>query len=308
MKEIEYFDEFKKNNALTDGYIPKSPKQVLPDKVLNVLMNQYDKQGANFIMSLAELRSSLCLKSDSHREDARIINSIRLLQLPIAIRNFTFKGREIKYITAPLINKFVQYKDNQKYVEISINPEIVTGLIAKAGYTKIDLQISNRFKTKYGLKLYEMYLRYKTLPNNQGNNVGTVSKTIKDLNEFLTTNYKTPSEIKRGIDRGLREIQKITGELITCYYDKIRKVFVFSWKQSNDYLKDLTSFKAYIRKNKVNEDLYEDEKLCLSVSPAGRLYNKYTAQEFNKDDAIVIWQKLYERELRKQQEDSVELS
>jgi len=295
MSDIEFFDEFKKNNALTDGFLIKSPKQVLPDKVLNVLMSEYEKQGDSFVMSLPDIRKALCLKSDSRKDDTRIINAIRLLQLPIAIRNFTFKGREIKYITAPLINKFIQYKDSQNYVEIAINPEIVAGLIAKAGYTKIDLKISSQFKTKYGIKLYEMYLRYKTLPNHQEVGVGTVSKTLSELNTFLTTKYKTPSEMLRGIKRGLKEIQKITGETITCFYNKIKKEFVFSWEQKKNYLASLKSFISFYRKNKVNEDLFDDGNVCISISPEGRLYDKRSGKEFSKGNASTIWKKLYKR-------------
>ena len=132
----------------------------------------------------------------------------------------------------------------------------------------------------------------------------------------IPTSYQYSSHIKKLIiEKAKKQFKQRTDIKFDYKEDKIGRrvdrIIVTvrdNNKGSNDYLKDLKSFISFYRKNKVNEDLYEDEKLCLSVSPKGRLYNKYTAQEFNKDDAIVIWQKLYERELRKQQEDSVELS
>jgi len=78
------------------------------------------------------------------------------------------------------------------------------------GYTPLDLEICNKFKTKYGLKIYEMYKRYYSLPNREGKGVGKIAKSIDELNQMLGTDYKTPSEMKRGLNRGIKEIEKIT--------------------------------------------------------------------------------------------------
>jgi len=299
--------EFRKNNALTDGHIPKSPKQVLPDKLLNVLMYKFENEGEHFKMPLSEVRELLGLGSDSRKDNKRIIDAIKLLQMPIAIRDFTYNGREIKYISAPLLYKFVQYKDNQNFVEISISPEIVAGLIAKAGYTKIDLDICAKFKTKYGLKTYEMYLRYEDLPNRVGSGVGHIDKTLDELNEFYQTDYKTPSEMLRGINRGLKEIEKITGELITCFYDKTKKKFVFSWEQKKRYLKTLPAFINYIRKkyrpyhdNELNKDFYptiiETAQGKIKVNEKGFLYMVTDTDSEYLDivQAEKIWNWLYD--------------
>jgi len=62
-----------------------------------------------------------------------------------------------------------------------------------------------------------------------------------------------------------------------------------------DYLKDLRSFIAYIRKNFVNQDIWVDmsKKMVLSVSAKGRIYNKLNGNEYNKDDSKKVWKTWY---------------
>ena len=55
---------------------------------------------------------------------------------------------------------------------------MIEALKQKNGYTAIDIEICNAFKTKYGLKIYEMYLRYYRLPNREGNEVGAIKKIL----------------------------------------------------------------------------------------------------------------------------------
>jgi len=47
----------KKHNSLTDGYIPKSSKQVLPDKLLNALYYKYEREGNKFVNSLCQFKN-----------------------------------------------------------------------------------------------------------------------------------------------------------------------------------------------------------------------------------------------------------
>jgi hypothetical protein len=102
-------------------------------------------------------------------------------------------------------------------------------MVTKAGYTTIDLSLSKRFKTKYGYKIYEMYLRYYSMPNKIDKTLGTIKKDIHELNDKFGTKHKHASKLLEGIDRGLSEIEKLTGEHISCFYDKTHKSFVFGW-------------------------------------------------------------------------------
>ena len=222
-----------KHNTLTDGYIPKTGKAILPDKLLNSLYWKFEKKGNDFILSMTEIRDILGLKSI--KDDYRIWDAIRMLQEPLQIRDFTFKGKGVKRVSAPFLSEVIEWKENKKYLNFKVNEIILEALKQKAGYTPIELNICNQFKTKYGLKLYEMYLRYYSLPNREGKGVGKVSKELNELNNIFSTTYKAPSDMKRGLNRGINEIEKITGELISCFYHKAEKKFIFGWHQKEKY-------------------------------------------------------------------------
>jgi hypothetical protein len=159
------------------------------------------------------------------------------LQAPLQVKNFSYKGKNVEWISAPFLSRAVRWTDSKKMLEIQIDNMMVEALQQKGGYTPLDINTCNKFKTKYGLKLYEMIMRYYQLPNKIGKDVGTISKSITQLNDMFGSNFKTKSELKRGIDRGLIEIQKITEEPITCYFNILEKKFVFGWYKKSKYPK-----------------------------------------------------------------------
>ena len=231
--------KIKKHNSLTDGYIPITLNNaVLPDKLINALYWKFEESGAKeeaFDISMAELRSLLGLKST--KEDKRIYEAIKILQTPMQIRDFTFKGKEVVWMSSSFLSRVIRWKENQNYLSLQVDEMTIEALKQKGGYTPIELEICNKFRTKYGLKIYEMYLRYYSLPNKEGKGVGKISKTKEHLNLTFGTTYKAPSDMKRGIDRGIKEIEKITGELISCFYHKAEKKFIFGWHQKEKYPK-----------------------------------------------------------------------
>jgi len=235
MTKKEDIKPFKKHNSLTDGYIPNTGKAVLPDKLINTLFWKFEQEGDSFIVSMSELRSLLGLKST--KDDLRIIEAIKLLQAPIVLRDFTFQGEEIEWTSGPFLSRATKWKDGQKFIKIKLDEVIIEGIKQKYGYTPLELTVCNQFKSKYGLKLYEMFIRYYHLPNKEGKGVGMVTKSMDDLNKVFDTSFKHPSKILEGLNRGLKEIDKITGELVTCFYHKGKKEFIFSWYQEDKYPK-----------------------------------------------------------------------
>lgn len=235
MIKKEEIKPFKKHNSLTDGYIPNTGKAVLPDKLINTLFWKFEQEGDTFVMSMSELRSLLGLKST--KDDVRIIEAIRLLQAPILLRDFSFKGENIEWTSGPFLSRATKWKDGQKFVKIKLDEVIIDGIKQKYGYTPLELTICNQFKSKYGLKLYEMFVRYYHLPNREGKGVGVVSKSMDELNRVFDTSFKHPSKMKEGLNRGLKEIEKVTEELVNCFYDKNKKQFIFSWHQEEKYPK-----------------------------------------------------------------------
>jgi len=224
----------KKHNSLTDAKTGRL--SLRSDKLINALYLLYEKDGENIEIAITQLKELLNLKGGDYGKDIEL----RLQELrdhSIKFRNVKLSHGDYLYFVDSFIQSFGIERGSQNFCKIKISESFIEAFSQKMGYTPINLEICNQFKTKYGLKLYEMYLRYYSLPNKEGEGVGTISRTINDLNEMFGTAYTTPSEIKRGIGRGLKEIEKITGEFINSFYHKSQKKFVFSWHQKEKYPK-----------------------------------------------------------------------
>jgi len=273
----------KKHNSLTDARTGKL--SLRGDKLINALYLLYEKDGENIEITITELRELLNLKGGDYGKDIEL----RLQELrdsSIKFRNVKLSHGDYLYFVDSFIQSFGIDRGSQNYCKIKISESFIEAFSQKMGYTPIDLEICNKFKTKYGLKLYEMYLRYYSLPNKQGEGIGTISLTIQDLNEMFGTAYTTPSEIKRGIERGLKEIEKITKEFINVFYHKGKRKFVFSWHQKRKYpnlrvpynhidilidwylhhnedklkIKSLTKYKQSLKKSIIDDEFKELDK------------------------------------------------
>jgi len=262
----------KKHNSLTDGYIPKSSKQVLPDKLLNALYYKYEREGNKFVMSLSEIKQLLGLKSDGNVE--RIYEAIGILRHPVAVKDFTYKGKKAKWASVSFLKEAVRWVEKENFIEFEISDMMIEVLKQKVGYTELDLDICSRFKTKYGLKIYEMYKRYYRIKNDD-KNLAIIKKDLDELNKKFGADYKTPSGLLRGIERGLKEIKKITGEEISCFYDKKNKYFVFFWKNPIQYPKLRIPYNRvdelvewYWKHNKDNFNIKDEKKYKESLKKA----------------------------------------
>jgi len=291
----------KKHNALTDGYLTQPSKAVLVDKLINVLYWQYEECGEKFTLAMAQLRKLLGLKSI--KDDTRIYSAINVLQQPMQLRDFTYKNKQVYWISAPFLNRAIIWKSSKNMIDFRLDDMMIEAFKQKAGYTPLKIDICNQFKTKYGLKLYEMFMRYYNLPNKEGKGVGTVAKSLTELNNMFGTTYKTKSEILRGIERGLKEIQKISFELVTCFFDEKKQKFIFSWYQQSKYPKLRIPFNRinelinwYIQKNpsikmqsiprykqSLKNKIIDDTFLELDAYYRGLMIHRY---DLNPDDYI----------------------
>jgi len=227
----QHFDFLKKNNAITDAKNGELSLGAM--KALDVILQVYQEKQDNHIqLELAYLRKKLGLQRNNDYVD-RIKNYLLELKLPFELRDFNDvkSGKDVAWVITSFLNDVKSYKDTQHIIEINISNSFVDYMIEQAGYTKIDLALSTKFKTKYGYKIYEMYLRYYSMPNRYGKSIGVIKKDLHELNEKFGTRHKHASKLMEGINRGVAEILKLTNEEIICFYDKMEKKFVFSWEK-----------------------------------------------------------------------------
>ena len=293
-----------KNNILTDGKLPDSA--VLTQKLVNVLYFNYETQGAEFTIHLKDLCKQLDI-SNQTRNHLRVKDSLRILKQPIELRNFNDKqGRKLKWYLGSFLDKAKVFEDTMDYVTIRLDEDLIEGMKQHKHYTRIDIETSNKFKTKYGIVIWEIYLRYKNA-NRDGvpTEVTYQDFSLDELNGKFGTDYKYISQMERSIKRGLQEIQKITDKDIAVNWIDTDKKFRFMWereKETERFMTDELAFIKYIRTQYFNEFLLEIEnyktkkftgKIALQCTEEGYLIDMLGNVKFGKAEAKQLWNYLF---------------
>ena len=293
-----------KNNILTDGKLPDSA--VLTQKLVNVLYFNYETQGAEFTIHLKDLCKQLDI-SNQTRNHLRVKDSLRILKQPIELRNFNDKqGRKLKWYLGSFLDKAKVFEDTMDYVTIRLDEDLIEGMKQHKHYTRIDIETSNKFKTKYGIVIWEIYLRYKNAKRDGVPTEVTYQDfSLDELNGKFGTDYKYISQMERSIKRGLQEIQKITDKDIAVNWIDTDKKFRFMWereKETERFMTDELAFIKYIRTQYFNEFLLEIEnyktkkftgKIALQCTEEGYLIDMLGNVKFNKAEAKQLWNYLF---------------
>ncbi len=294
----------KKNNILTDSNLPDSA--VLTQKLVNVLYSNYEKNGVEFTIHIKDLCKQLDITNQS-RNHARVKDSLKILKQPIELRNFNDKkGRKLKWYLGSFLDKAKIFEDSMEYVNIKLDEDLIEGMKQHKHYTKIDIEISNKFKTKYGITIWEMYLRYKNAKREEVPGDLTYQMfSLEDLNSKFGTNYKYISQMDRSIKRGLKEIETITDTKIAVKWQENFNKFGFFWKREKEtekYMTDELAFIKYIRTQYFNEFLLEIDnyktkkftgKIALKCTEDGYLIDMLENVKFNKAEAKQLWNYLF---------------
>ena len=293
-----------KNNILTDGKLPDSA--VLTQKLVNVLYFNYETQGAEFTIHLKDLCKQLDI-SNQTRNHLRVKDSLRILKQPIELRNFNDKqGRKLKWYLGSFLDKAKVFEDTMDYVTIRLDEDLIEGMKQHKHYTRIDIETSNKFKTKYGIVIWEIYLRYKNAKRDGVPTEVTYQDfSLDELNGKFGTDYKYISQMERSIKRGLQEIQKITDKDIAVNWIDTDKKFRFMWereKETERFMTDELAFIKYIRTQYFNEFLLEIEnyktkkftgKIVLQCTEDGYLIDMLGNVKFGKAEAKQLWNYLF---------------
>ena len=293
-----------KNNILTDSKLPDSA--VLTQKLVNVLYSNYETQGAEFTIHIKDLCKQLDI-SNQTRNHLRIKDSLKILKQPIELRNFNDKkGRKLKWYLGSFLDKAKVFEDSMDYVTIRLDEDLIEGMKQHKHYTKIDIEISNKFRTKYGIVIWEMYLRYKNAKREEVPSEVTYQMfSLDELNSKFGTKFIHISKMMEGVNRGLIEVEKITGIKITVKWQKNFDKFGFFWKREKEterFMTDELAFIKYIRTQYFNEYLLEIEnyrtkkytgKIALKCTEEGYLVDMFENVKFGKAEAKQLWNYLF---------------
>ena len=290
----------RKNNVLTDGNIPD--RKVLTEKVANVLYHYYEEKGVEFKISIPELLRALNLGEKGDNQQ-RLKEAIQILQSPIQIRNFDYKGKSISWFSAPFLSRAYIEKNYANIIDFKIDDMLIEALKQQSTFTQIDIETTNKFKTKYGITLYHMYLRYRGMKVQGSTEATYIHKTLAELNKKFYTNYKTQSEMMRSLRRGLKEIKSITDVSIFISWKKELKVFEFLWEriENKNETNDFKSFVKWVRTNFAGQGLmqfryknsFQEGDAVIAVDKNGHIIDLNETWSFNKKEAEEIWKRLF---------------
>jgi len=202
----------------------------------------------------------------------------------------------------------VEYFAGSGEVEIEISQKLRPLLLQlkEGNYLNYELKNILPLRSTYIIRLYELLKHEFNKVKRYKPNTTAVIHEI-DI-EQLRKDFQIPDSyrydnIRQNIfDKAVKQFKDHTDIEISYKPSrkKVKKVLAveFTIRENDglgDYLKDLRSFIAYMRKNFVNQDIWVDmsKKMVLSVSVKGRIYNKLNGNEYNKDDAKKVWEIWY---------------
>lgn len=191
-------------------------------------------------------------------------------------------------------------------IEIEISQKLRPLLLQlkEGNYLNYELKNILALKGGYVIRLYELLKHeYNKVTRYKGHTTATYEINIDEFrNTFqIPDSYQYSSHIKERIfDKAVEQFKKYTDILAT--YEPSRKkgkkviAVEFTIRENTHiepHLKDLRSFISYMRKYRVNEDIYKGQGMILSISSKGRIYDKKSNKEYNKNESQIVWEKWY---------------
>jgi hypothetical protein len=172
---------------------------------------EYEKRGATFVnLNFVKLRELMNLQKDNNYVEI-IKDAIRELQTTlIELNNWTNPITNKKY--SWYATKFLNDANVDHSDRITVSVEISTLfkqlMREQVNFTKLDLLVyANRMRTKYSMKLYEYLMSFKKYYYIEISQKHLMKLfNIKDDDKT----YKNYSDLKRLLDRQLREIARKT--------------------------------------------------------------------------------------------------
>ena len=235
--------------------------------------------------------------------------------------------QQLKDACDELLNKKIEFDDGEEVgfmltrwiasaeyfagageIEIEISQKLKPLLLQlkEGNYLNYELKNILPLRSAYLIRLYELLKHeYNKVVKYKQNTTAVVHEIYIDelRKEFkIPDSYQYSSHIKKLIfDKAKEQFKQFTDIEIT--YEESRKkgkkvlAVEFTIRRNDglaDYLKDLRTFIAYMRKHFINQDVWKGQGMILSIDKNGRIYNKKTLGEYNKKDALKVWENWYE--------------
>jgi len=287
----------KKENKLVFARYKLSELSIKVLSTIISMIRKDDKDFKTYTLSVADFKELLGSSSNKIYEEVQKLGQ-ELMSKPMTIPRSDGGFLTVNWIAS------TEYIPDCGVLEFEISPKLKPYLIElSGGFLKYELKNILALKSPYVIRLYELLKHeYNKVNGYTGNKVVSYDIELEQLRELfeIPESYKYSGGIKdRILDKAVKQFAEKTD--ITIKYQehkrgrKVHKI-EFTIRENDgleDYLKDLRTFIKNIRKNFINQDIYQGQGMVLSVAQNGHIYDKKTLREYNKNDAQKVWETWY---------------
>jgi len=273
-------------------------------KVITTVIAMIDKSDQDFQLYVIKARDFKELMNSKHNNPYQ--------QLKYACNELMDKriefdeGADVGFMLTRWIAS-AEYFVGAGEIEIEISQKLRPLLLQlkEGNYLNYELRNILPLRSTYIIRLYELLKHeYNKVVRYKPNTTAVVHEIDIDWlrEQFRIPNsYQYSSGIKLNIfEKAIKQFQEHTD--ISISYEPSRKrgkkvlAVKFTIRQNDglaDYLKDLRTFIAYMRKHRVNKDITKSGTTILSISEKGRIYDKKSFKEYDKNKSQIVWERWY---------------
>ena len=276
-------------------------------KVITTVISMIDKNDSDFHLYVIKVQDFKELIGKNGKVGGSAYKALKDACDELMTRKIEFDdGEDVGFMITRWIAS-AEYFAGTGEIEIEISQKLRPLLLQlKEGkYLNYELRNILPLRSTYVIRLYELLKHeYNKVKKYKPNTTAVIHEIEID---WLREQFKIPESyrydnIKSNIfEKAVKQFEKYTD--IKISYKPTRKqrkkvVAVEFTIRENDglaeYLKDLPTFIKYMRKHYVNQQIWAGQGMILSVSEKGRIYDKLSLKEYNKKDALKVWEKWYQ--------------
>jgi len=210
-------------------------------------INNNENNEKKFQLSFQEFKKLMGITDNNYIYIIR--NAIKELQRPFQLYNYKISTNEkVLWHSTVFISDFkIIEKNKEKIVHFELNSTIYDLIKETGNFTELEFKTIQKFKTKYSSILYEYLKSYS--------NLSKLKLSLEMLNSIFITNYEYLSDVKKVLNRILKEFENTDLSNLTFETDKKDKSILFHFdkidsikaqkKQQNKIIKS-----NYVKKQK----------------------------------------------------------
>jgi len=268
-------------------------------KLITVIISMLSKNDADFKIYILKVAD---FKELTGTESNKIYDDLRNTADELLTKKIEFDDKKVGFMLTRWIAS-AEYSIGSGEIEIEISQKLKPLLLQlkEGNYLNYELKNILALKSTYIIRLYErLKHEYNKIVKYKGHTVATYEIYIEDLREEfkIPSSYQYSSHIKKRIfEKAIIEFKENT-DIEIAYRESLKRSkkviaveFTIRENTTNliEYLKNVKTFITYMRKNFINKDIMESQGMILSISKDGRIYDKKTLKEYNKDEALQVW-------------------